>query len=304
MANDAANIKIEPMDVIVGEDVAQIQTITCVADDDDSLDGKYFFLYSALNAIKYHVWFNTDGGSATDPDPGGSTAQSVALSTDDTAGSVATALASAIDGLAGFTASANGSVVTVTNAAAGYATPAHEGVGTGFSFSLSTQGDREESAGYIEGEIEISGLAEDLEPITAHQEGTNVLGHIRKGHPELSVSMSFKETSKAQLRRAFLPSGGTHTPAGAGGTELFGLGSSKQFTSTLSQAKPMRLHPIKKSASDKSEDINFWKTYLNLDTLTFSGEGILTLPVSVMIYPDSTKPAAIRFFAIGDGSQL
>lgn len=304
MANDAANIKIEPMDVIVGEDIAQVQTITCVADVADSLDGDYFFIYNALNATKYHAWFNTSGGLAADPDPGGSTALEVALTTDDTASAVATALASAIDGLAGFTASANGPVVTVTNAAVGYATPAHEGVGTGFSFALTTQGDREESAGYIDGEIELAGLGEDLEPITSHQTGTNVLGHIRKGHPEITMTCSFKETSSAQLRRAFLPSGGTHTPSGAGGSELFGLGTSKQFTSTLAQAKPVRLHPVRNSSADKSGDINFWKAYPGLDSLTFSGEGILTLPITFMIYPDNTKPQAIRYFGRGDGSQL
>lgn len=300
--NNAANIKIEPMNVIFGDDVAQVQKITCVADDSGSLENKYLFIYSALNEKKYHVYFDT--GTGVDPDPGGSTAVKVTILEDATASAVADAVKTALDALDDFSATASGAVVTVTNAANGYATRAHEGDDTGFNFEVVTQGDKAEGAGYIEGEIQLQGLGEDLEPVTAQQEGSTVLAHLRKGNPELSITVTFKETSKAQLRRVFLSSGSTHTPSGPGSSELFGLGTSKQFSSTLGQAKRLTLHPVRKSAADKSDDWNFWKAYLTLDSLNFSGETAFNVPVTFMIYPDRSKPDDICYLAVGDGSQL
>lgn len=296
-----ANVKIEPMNVTWGDDAAQVATITCVADVADSLDGKYFFIYTALNAIKYHVWFNTSVGSATDPAPGGSTALVVALTTGATAGAVATAVAAALDGLAGFVATASGAVVTCTNASVGYATKPHEGVGSGFTFDLTTEGDSAVDIGFVEGNIEMK-IEEKKKEIMSEQTGENVLSHIRTG-VSLDVTLSFQETTIAQMRKLLTKGGSAITPAGAGGTEVVGYGSDKQFTQTILNAQKLVLHPTVLGSGDKTRDFTFWKAYPQLEKLNFSGNDKHVVPVNFMIYPDYSKTAQVRFFAKGDGTQ-
>lgn len=295
------NVKVEPMNVTWGEDTPQVQTITCIADVADALDGDYFFIYTALNAIKYHVWFNTSGGAAVDPAPGGSTAVVVALTTGDTASAVATAVASALDGLAGFVATANGPIVTVTNASAGYASQAHEGVGTGFSFALTTEGDTAADVGYIDGDTEFL-PEENLLEVTAQQTGSNVLTEIRTGK-SVELTLNFQETSSAQLRKLFRQGGGSFVPAGAGGTEVTGMGTYKDFTQTTGQAKKVTLHPVRLAAADKSEDFTIMLGYPKLDSLAFSGENKMVVPLTFKCYPKTTLNSRVQYFAYGDGSQ-
>ena len=298
--SDVTKVKIEPMVVTFGEDVAQISTVTTRADVSGDLNNDYFFLYEP-DGTKYHVWFDVDSGGA-DPDPGGSTAVEVDISADDTAGTIATAIASQVDGLAAFSASAVGNVITITNADNGYAPGPHEGVGTSFTFAVTTQGDEAADVGYVDGDIEIS-HSEDKVDITAHETGTNVLSQIRTGK-QVELTVNLKETTISQIRRMMVLPGGAYTPAGAGGTELFGFGSHKDFTQTITHAKKLVMHPKVLGASDKSRDYTFWKAYPQIDAETFSGENIFVVPVVFKVYPDTSKNETVQYFAIGDSSQV
>lgn len=296
-----ANVKIEPMNVTWGTDTAQVATIACAADVADSLDGTYFFIYTALNATKYHVWFNTSGGSATDPNPGGSTAVEVALTTGATASAVATAVAAALDALAGFSASASSSTVTVTNAASGYSTAPHDGGdATSFTFAVTTEGDTAADVGFLDGNIELS-VEDAYADITAHQSGGDILARIMTAK-NVSMSFTLKETSTSQLRKVVLASGGaSFTPAGAGATEVFGLGQSKLFTQQ--ETKKLVMHPKVLGAADKSRDLTFWKVALNFESVSFSPEEIMMVPVTAQVFPDETKNSRINKVVIGDGTQ-
>lgn len=128
-------------DEITGSDssVKEVTYIDTVADSSNSLDGKYFFIYSAKDATKYYVWINTSGGSAVDPAPAGSTAIEVAITTGDTAENVATAIKNAIDAMADFVATVGTNRVTVTNADFGSCTDASD-VDSGFTITVYTQG--------------------------------------------------------------------------------------------------------------------------------------------------------------------
>lgn len=300
MSVDRQNIRIEPMNVIWGSDVFQVQTITTRADVASSLNNDYFWLYDSAGA-KHYFWFDVNNAGA-DPAPGSGTAHEVDIAVGATAAQVATALELVIEAVTGFNSTVSGAVVTVTHTAAGYAQAAHEGVGTLFTFAVTTEGDLEQDAGCIEGNIEYT-PNEEVVDVTCHQHGTTVISGIRSGmSPE--VVLSFKETSMAQLRRVFLHPGGAHTPAGASGTEVFGLGSSRQFFQTIDQSKKLRLHPIRLDETDYSQDRTFWLAYPNLDTISHSGEEILMLPVTFKIFPDFTKPAQVNMMCIGDFSQL
>jgi len=122
--------------------LAEVSSVTCVADDTSSLNDKYFYLNAANNATKYYVWMNV-GAAGTDPAISGRTGVEVTFAEDATASTVATAVASAVDAIADFGAAASGAVVTITNAAVGGADDVADSAtatATGFTLSVTTQG--------------------------------------------------------------------------------------------------------------------------------------------------------------------
>lgn len=299
-----SNVAIRPMKVYLGSDVYQVQKITCRSSaSGNSLGGKYFLFHDSAGAKRY-AWFDT--GSSVDPAPaGGWTGHTVVISDPDSASEVATALTAVLTAVTGFDATASGAVVTLTHTAYGYAQPARDALstaGTGFNFQVSVLGSQEVEAGCIDGDIEISGLQPNKEDILCHHSGTTVRGQIISGYPLMEVALAFKETDIATLKKAFVASGHySFTPTGTDGAEMFGYGVVQVGQQIPTQQ--MRFHPVAKVDSDKSEDVYFWKTELMLDTLTYSGESIQTIPVSFSVYPDETKNKEIQFFAVGDGSQ-
>ncbi len=144
-------------------------------------------------------------------------------------------------------------------------------------------------------------MKEKLADIVSHQSGSNVLSSIRTGK-EVEITVNFKETSVAQLRKCFAFGGGTpYTPAS--GTEVFGMGQANDFTQTILQAAKLVLHPVVLGSGDLSRDCTFWKAYPQVDKLGFSSEKEMMIPVKFKVYPDSSKNSSIRYFAYGDGSQ-
>lgn len=123
--------------IIAGENRFQDQDITAVANTSDVLSGKYFFLYSSLDAVIYYVWF--DSGASIDPAPSGATGIQVLIASGDSAIVVATAAAVAINALADFVSTSSLAVISVTNATIGWATPAYD-INTLFIFSVVTEG--------------------------------------------------------------------------------------------------------------------------------------------------------------------
>lgn len=94
--------------------------------------------------------------------------------------------------------------------------------------------------------------------------------------------------------------GFTYTVTTAGASTLSGWGSSKDFTSMLADSKKLVLHPVVNAANDYTGDLAFWKAYPMLSSIVQSGENPKTVEVTFKIFPDSSKPAAIRLLAFGD----
>lgn len=294
-----ANIQIDPQTVTWGTDTAQISTVTTIADTAGSLNNDYFFLYEP-DGTGHYFWFDVSSGGS-DPALAGFTAHEVDITTGDTANAVATALQAVVNAVDGFGAAVSTNVVTITNADTGYAQGPHDG-NSGFTFAISTEGNSAASIGFTDGDIEIS-QPEDLVDVPAHEVGTNVLTQIRTGK-QVQVTINFKETSKAQLTKLLRKAGGaSFTPTGASGTELTGIGTYKDFTQTLTQADKLVLHPVKLSSSDNSRDWTFHLAYPILDSITFSGENVLTIPVTFKCYPKTTLNDRVEYYAYGDGSQ-
>lgn len=297
------NIKVEPMYVYMGTTQVQIQKISCVADVSGSLNNKYFLFYDAAGTKRY-AWFNVSAGGS-DPALSGYTGHAVAISTNDSATAVATALAAVLTAVSGFDATSSGYQVTLTATATGYAVPAHDAQAsasrTAFGFEVTQVGDTYESIGLLDGEIEISGLSRAPADITAHQSGPTIIGQILtgSGNPELSFSLS--ELTSANYEKILRYSSGSYLPVGSGTTKLMGGGSLGQFK--VPPYAKVVLHPVRLDTADKSNDYCFWKTSIDLDSVSFSGEAPVVLPVSVRAFKDTSKPAAIDTWVYGDWSQ-
>lgn len=125
--------------------IAQVEYITAVADTANSLNGKYFNLYSANNATSYYVWYKTSGGSTSDPAPAGKTGIKVYITTGDSAANVALKTSNAIAalGISDFTSTiVSGAQFSVTNNVVGYTTSAGDpgSGGSGFTFVVHVSG--------------------------------------------------------------------------------------------------------------------------------------------------------------------
>jgi hypothetical protein len=304
MSCGTENIVLEPMDVYIGKNQVQVQKVTCVADVSSSLNNKYFLLYEPAGTRRY-VWFNI-GGAGVDPALSGYTAVPVTAAVNASASTIATAVQVAIDALAEFTATVSGGVVTITDVTEGYAPAAHDAQATisqtAFAFELVTVGDTYEKIGYLDGDIEIGNLSGAPVDITTHQTGATVVGQLlsSSGNPELSFAL--KEVTTAKYKKVRRYASGEFVPVANGSTSLVGAGRLGQFKAP--QYTRIVLHPVSKDAADKTRDYCFWKCLLDLDSVTFSGENVLTLPVTAKAFEDCEKPSVVSVWSFGDWTQV
>ena len=294
------NVKVEPMDVYIGTDTAQIQKITCVADVASSLNSKYFILYNG--STKNLVYMNV-ASAGVDPALTGYTSKAVPFAAAASASTVATAVASAISTISGFSASASGAVVTVTAAAVGYSQPAHDSqtAKTGFAFQVTQLGDLFEKVGLIDGNIEVSALSRSPVDITSHQYGATVIGQIFTGASNPEMTFNMKEVTYANYSKILRYAGGPATPTASNSTSVIGGGTYGLFGAPTFVR--VVLHPIRLGVADKTNDYCFWRCTLDLDKITFSGEETITLPVKAKAFNDDTKNTSVGVWVYGDWSQ-
>jgi len=297
MANNVANIKLEPCNVTW--EIEEKWKVTCVADVASSLNNKWFKLYMPDGTWKY-AWFNV-AAAGVDPAPGGDAGDiEVAIAANATAAAVATALAAAVDAETAWLADASGDDVLITNAAVGQVKSMVEGAApTGFTFTQVQDGGSLD-LGYLDGDIEVT-FEESVNDITAHQTGTTILASLRQGLIN-EISLTMKEISDlAKVKELMLgTAGATYTPSG--GTEVMGWGTESLGANTIVKARRLVLHPVSHGVA-KTKDMCFWKAYALPDTLTISGENPKTLGLTFKVYRDDSKPEAVNQFIFGDWSQ-
>lgn len=290
--------ELKPQKVYLGKDTAQVQQIKCVVGT--SLGAKYMLFFDSAG-VKRYAWFNT--GASVDPAPaGGWTGHEVAINSGDTASQVATKLAAVLTAVSGFDATASGVYVTLTHTVVGYAEPARDGAAaTGFAFKVTTLGQAKRSLGCLQGDIELAGLEKQMVAVTCHASGTTKQDDIVSGMGEVQVTLNLQETSKAEIEKILQDYGNdSYTPEGADKERIFGLGTGQVGKSV--RKTRLEMHPVALEDADKSEDQTFWLCSVNLDTIGYSGENPTVVPVTVMIYPDSSKPKAIAYGMIGDAA--
>lgn len=299
------NVKIEPMDVYIGVDAAQVQKVTCVADVSSSLNNKYFLLYPEGMATRYAVWIDVNSTGVAPTLGADYTLVEIDIAVGATAAAVASAIQVAVDALTPFVATVSGAVVTITNSTNGYAPAAHDAQATAkktaFAFEVTTVGDEFEKVGLIDGDIEVSALSRSPVDIMAHQKGTTVLGQIftGSGNPEMTFNM--KEVTLANYEKVLRYAGGTFYPVATSSTAGIGGGSKGLFGSP--KFVQVVLHPVRLNIADKTNDYCFWKCTMDLDSVAFSGENILTVPVNVKSFEADEKRPEIDVWMYGDWSQ-
>ncbi len=296
------NVDLRPQHVFLGSDIAQVQSIKCVADVSSSLNNKYF-LFHAVGGAKNYAWFDT--GSGVDPAPaGGWTGHQVTITANATASAVATALAAVLTAVTGFDATASGQVVTLTNTAVGYAQPAIDSVAApvGFSFTVTTLGQIEKEFTCLKGDIELSGFSQQKLEITCHAGGSTVQDERITGYDKPVLSLVFQETDKASIQEILVMYGmPVFTPIGADKEAVFGYGPANVGSSN--PKIKIKMHEVGVDLSDKSSDYNIWSAELGLETFNFSGENVSEIPATFTLFPDQTKPKGIQFFMIGDAAK-
>lgn len=116
--------------------VQGVTNIACTGDIGGSLNNTYFY-YDTPSTL-YYFWFNV-GGAGVDPAVVGRTGVEITLNTNDTSNQVAVSIASEVSSLGTADVEVNLNNITITNNDIGY-TPAPVDFGTGFVFSILTQG--------------------------------------------------------------------------------------------------------------------------------------------------------------------
>lgn len=120
--------------------VAQVATVTTVADVANSLSGKYFTINGPSNYDQYYVWYKTSGGTNTDPAVSGRTGIPVYINTGDSASTVATKTFNTLNRYTfDFSVTVSTSTLTITNISSGYTTAPAAGT-SGFTVSTATSG--------------------------------------------------------------------------------------------------------------------------------------------------------------------
>lgn len=218
---------------------------------------------------------------------------------------IAAELTSVIDALtAVYSASVVNNVITVDHEVVGYAPSMHDAKDalktTDFGFEILVQGDTEDELGCIDGDIEVA-FEESFIDVQCHAEGITPVAQLKNGVSSVEVTMNLEETTKEKMKKMFVKSGGSFIPDN--GSEVFGMGTFKNFENMFKYATKLRLHPARLLPGDRSEDYTFHKAIPNLTGLTFSGENVFTLPITFKVYPAEGIDSRVNYFSIGDGSQ-
>jgi hypothetical protein len=294
------DIKLEAVSAKWGRE--ECRSVTFVDDVAGSLTGEYFDLNTVdESGVETQYYVLLSGTTpAVDPAPAGKTKIEVSYTDGDTAITLAAAYQSALAAInvtseldgAGKITVENGDIGTVTAEVftnAPSLTYAQLSVGIGGALGSTAEGGSTLS-------IETQSVE-----LKADQTGQVVLGEIYTGSTA-SVDMSLIEMTKERWETIIGGvTGDVFTPAA--GTRLVGQGVSRLYQNLFDLGGKLILHPIRLDASDKSEDIIFWKSAPKPASVSFSGQDIQGMEVSFVAYNDSSKPSEISLWAQGDHTQ-
>ena len=293
-ATGANNVQISPVNALWRIEAQEIVDFAGLTGLD--VKGKFFNISTAKDAILHYVWGND--GVVADPAPAGRTAIPFTVVGDsDDAATLAAACATAVDGVAGYTATASGTEVTITRSAVGEVTETVD-VDMGVAITQCRFG-KDLDLGLLNGNLELS-LAPANFIVTAHQSGVTPRAALYQGLETAEVGLELLETTDANLKQIYGVYGTTGFTPGAG-TEVYGVGTSKQGQNLLPFAARLELKPV--NAADDTDNTTLMLALPVPDSLVFSGEDPKTLSVTFQGYVDDAKDSRISAVLFGDPSQ-
>lgn len=293
-ASSANNVNIAPVNALWRIEAQELIDFAGLTGAD--VKGNYFNISTAKDAILHYVW--GDDSVEADPAPAGRTAVPFTVTGDsDDAATLATACAAALDALPGYVASASGSVVTVDRAEVGEVTATAD-VDMGVVITQCRFG-KDLNLGLLSGNVELS-LAPANFIVTAHQTGVTPRAALFQGLETAEVGLELLETTDSNLKEIYGVYGSNgFTPAS--GTEVYGVGTSKQGQNLLPYAARLELKPV--NAVDDTDNTTLMLALPIPETLVFSGEEPKILSVTFQGYIDDSKDSRVSAVLFGDPTQ-
>ena len=296
-ASAKTDIKLEAVSVKWGRE--ECRKVTFVDDVAGSLDSEYWDLNTVDESgveTQYYVWL--DNGSSVDPGIAGKTGIQVTYADNDDAATIAGLFVTALP--ASVEASQSGAEVVYENGDIGAVTAEVFTNAPALTFEALSSGIGGSLGATAEGGSTLNMETQAVE-LKSDQTGQIVLGEVYTGSTA-SVDMSLIEMTKERWETVVGGvTGDIYTPSG--GTRLVGQGTSRLYQNLFDLGGKLILHPIRLDASDKSEDIIFWKSAPKPASIAYSGQDIQGMEVSFVAYNDSSKPEEVSLFAQGDWTQ-
>ena len=240
-----------------------------------------------------------DDGIAPDPASGGLTLTPVAYTPNDNAATLASLAQAVIDGLTDVSAIVAGDLVTWENDFIGKVTEDDGTNAPSFTLTSIQSSIGGDLGSTLEG-IELN-METQVGVLNSNQTASYTLGEVVQG-AAVTLGLSLAEMTKERWETVIGGVvGDVFTPSG--GTRLVGLGESKLFQNLFDLGGKLILHPIRLDASDRSEDVIFWRSAPKPSTIAYDGLNQQGLGVEFVAYLDRSKPAEINIFAQGDWTQ-
>lgn len=288
---------LEAMNYYFGE--RHCRSITFTDDTAGSVSGDYFDLNlidEDYKEVPHYVLLSN--GSAVDPAPVGKTKIEVTFADDDTAATIAGLFITAVNALSGVNAVQNGAVVEVENRFLGLITEEVYTNAPSVTGVINTAGFGGELGAVSAGGSTMT-TEQTLVDITSDQSGALLLDQIVTGGA-VAISIPLVEMTTANWERLVGKVYGSIYDAS--GTNLVGYGEDKLYQSAFNLGGMLIAHPIRKSMSDRSADIVFWKTAPTMDDISYSGQDVQVANFTFSALVDRSKPVEINQMARGDAS--
>lgn len=271
---------------------------TCIDTDTGlGLTGGEYFLLSSVDT-NYYVWIDVDNGSV-DPAIAGRTGIEVDVASGYSASDLASALKSAIEAASNLlvTVKDSGTCACIEDMELGAPLSAIADGDTGMTITQSVAG----IGGYLgktSGGIEIA-VENNSTEILSDQGGSIPEDIINQG-TNVTVTMSLLEMTKEKWQLLIGEGvGDNYTPAG--GTQVTGYGTNKNYQSLLDLSGCLLIEPIDRPNRD--EDLLFWKAIPIPSSFSFSGTDPIATEFTFNTFSDDSKASEVDIMVCGDVSQ-
>jgi hypothetical protein len=295
------DIKLEAVSVKWGRE--ECRKVTFVDDVAGSLTDEYFDLNMLdEDQVETQYYVLLSGTTpATDPTPAGKTKIDVTYTDGDTANAIAVLFETALSAL-----NVNVEVVLgvaeVQNKWIGAVTAEVNTNAPSLTFEVNSVGIGGTLGATASGGSSLTVETQSAE-LKSDQTGELILGEIFTGS-SASIDMGLLEMTKTRWETIMgSVTGDIFTPSAGGSTRLVGQGTSRLYSNLFDLGGKLILHPIRLAASDKTEDIVFWRSAPKPSSVNFSGTDQQQLDVSFVAYNDTTKPDAVSLWCQGDYTQ-